>query len=82
MFFDIETNNKITYFDIPLHGNFGYNGISKMKNKIDKCHDSYFFISDSNNVQFAEELNNYIRNKYEYIDNHTRKIFLSLVFFF
>ena len=57
MFFDIECGNKITYFDVPLHGNFGYNGIEKMKNKISKLHDSYFFIQDNSNVQFANELN-------------------------
>ena len=68
MFFDIESNNKITYFDIPLHGNFGYNGIEKMKKKIDKCHNSYFFLSDSTNIQFSIEFNDYIRKKYDYVD--------------
>ena len=68
MFFDIESNNKITYFDIPLHGNFGYNGIEKMKKKIDKCHNSYFFLSDSANIQFSIEFNDYIRKKYDYVD--------------
>lgn len=68
MFFDIECGNKITYFDVPLHGNFGYNGIEKMKNKISKSHDSYFFIQDSNNVQFANELNDYIRSNYKFIE--------------
>lgn len=68
MFFDIECGNKITYFDVPLHGNFGYNGIEKMKNKISKSHDSYFFIQDNNNVQFANELNDYIRSNYKFIE--------------
>lgn len=67
MFFDIESNNKITYFDIPLHGNFGYNGIKKMKKKITNCHDSYFFLNDSGNSQFAIELNDYIRKHYDYV---------------
>lgn len=68
MFFDIESNHKITYFDIPLHGNFGYNGIENMKKKIDECHDSYFFLNGSSNSQFAIELNDYIRKHYDYVD--------------
>lgn len=68
MFFDIEAEHKITYFDIPLHGNFGYNGISKMKNRIAKLHNSYFFIQDNSNGQFANELNDFIRSNYDFIE--------------
>lgn len=68
MFFDIENNNKIDYFDVPLYGNFGYNGLDNMKRKIDQCHKCYFFISDSDNNQFARELNDYIRDNYSCVE--------------
>ena len=61
MYFDIESDKKITYFDIPLYGNFGYDGLNKMKKKISNMHDTYFFVSDSENRQYANELNNYVR---------------------
>ena len=31
MFFDVMSDHKITYFDVPDNGNFGYDGINKMK---------------------------------------------------
>ena len=69
MYFDIESNKRITYFDIPLYGNFGYDGINKMKKKIDNMHDVYFFIKDDKNRQFANKLTKYIRNNTEYKEN-------------
>ena len=70
MFFDIETNHKITYLDIPLYGNYGYDGINKMKKRISKLKDSYMFIQESNNKQYAIEINNYIRNNYKLIEKY------------
>lgn len=67
MFFDITTNHDITYFDVPLYGNFGYKGISKMKKKIDQLHDVYFYIDSHSNIQYAKELYLYIKNKGEKI---------------
>ena len=69
MYFDIESNKKITYFDIPLYGNFGYDGLNKMKKKIDNMHDTYFFILDNDDVQYANELNRYARKHSKYIEN-------------
>jgi len=60
MFFDIMSNHQITYFDIPNDGNFGYNGISKMKNKIDDMHDVYFYINKREDTQFCMEIYDYI----------------------
>ena len=60
MFFDIMSNHQITYFDIPNDGNFGYNGISKMKNKIDNMHDVYFYINIREDTQFCMEIYDYI----------------------
>ena len=61
MFFDISTNHKITYFDIPLYGNFGYNGVNNMKKRIDSIHDAYFFIQFNDDRQFSDEIYNYIK---------------------
>lgn len=44
MIIDIISNRKITYFDITLKGNYGYNGTKKMITKIDNLKDVYFFI--------------------------------------
>lgn len=44
MIIDIISNRKITYFDITLKGNYGYNGTEKMITKIDNLKDVYFFI--------------------------------------
>ncbi len=44
MFYDIVTDKEITYFDVLLKGNYGYNGTKKMQDKIDAMHDVYFFI--------------------------------------
>ena len=70
MFFDLESNHRVTYFDIPLYGNFGYNGIEKMKSKIDKLSGSYFFIKDDGNGQFVNVLNDYIRDNYRFIEKY------------
>ncbi len=68
MIFDVSLDHKITYFDIPLYGNFGYHGVDSMILKIEDMHDTYFYIQDSHNVQFCIELNQYIRKHYELID--------------
>lgn len=44
MFYDLTTDKEISYFDVLLKGNYGYKGTSKMKKKIEKMHDVYFFI--------------------------------------
>ena len=68
MYFDIESNKKITYFDIPLYGNFGYDGLNKMKKKIDSMHNTYFFVLDSTNRQYVNKLNDYVKKNYKYIE--------------
>lgn len=63
MYFDIESGHKITYFDIPLYGNFGYNGFNRMKKTIDEMHDTYVFVLDNVNRQYVNQLNDYVREK-------------------
>lgn len=69
MFFDVTSDRELTYFDMPLYGNFGYKGLDKMISKIDNMRDVYFFISDNDNRQFAKEIYNHIKDNYEYIDS-------------
>ena len=76
MYFDIESDKKITYFDIPLYGNFGYNGLNKMKNKIENMHDTYFFLLDNDNRQFVNKLTKYVRKNAKYVENiHNYQIY-------
>ena len=65
---DIESNKKITFFDIPLYGNFGYNGLNRMKDKIDNMHNTYIFVLDNENRQYVNVLNDYVREKYPLIE--------------
>lgn len=69
MYFDIESNKKITFFDIPLYGNFGYDGLNKMKRKIDNMHNTYFFVRYDTNRQFANELVKHIKDNSVYKEN-------------
>lgn len=44
MLFDVASNKKITYFDVPLKGNYGYNGTRKVIKRVSKMHNVVFFI--------------------------------------
>lgn len=74
MFFNIITDKRIDYFSINNYGNYGYNGINKMKKKIDNMHDVYFYLNDCTNRQSATEINEYIIDnsqfKYEIMGNN------------
>lgn len=69
MLIDIASDHEITYFNIPLYGNFGYNGVNKMIKKISDVHDTYFFIEDSKNRQYAHELSDYVRKIGKKVDD-------------
>ena len=60
MFFDIASDHEITYFDIPLYGNFGYDGVDTMKEKVDAMHDVYFYVQSHPNIQYCDEVYDYI----------------------
>ena len=73
MLFDIASNKKITYFDMPLTGNYGYNGTKKMINKVKKQHNNYYFINicthkKENVTQLDFELIEYIINNSKKVD--------------
>jgi len=68
-FYKITNHQKITYFDLPNYGNYGYDGFSKMKKRIDQQHDVYFIIfymdkkRKEYNQQYYVELADYIKKK-------------------
>lgn len=78
MYFDIISDYDISYFDIPLYGNYGYNGTSKMMDRVKNMHD-YYFLIDMNkykkiknkeiiNEQLDVDLINYIINNSDRVD--------------
>ncbi len=68
----IVNDKKISYFDVLYDGNYGFNGIDKMKKKIDKMHNQIFIVSkiDYNSKdefsQFSKSLAKYV------MDNNTK----------
>lgn len=69
MIYDIASNRTITYFDMPLNGNYGYLGISKMKKRISSMHDVYFYVENHNNSQFSKEIYSYIVSQGEFVSS-------------
>ena len=73
MFYDITHDRKITYYNVPLHGNYGYNGNHKLLERIESEEDCYFIIMDHaedyNIDQFAIEAVDYIQEHYELVDS-------------
>lgn len=71
--FSIINDRKLSYFDIFLDGNFGYNGNNKMMRRVDELHDQIFIVAKNEvnsvnmNDQFANEV-------YEYIISVSKKI--------
>ena len=68
MSYNISHDRNISYFDIFLYGNHGYNGTKKMINKIKKMKNQYFIINmgeyedskNQKNNQFNVEIIDYI----------------------
>ena len=46
-FFKIMANEKLDYFDLPNHGNYGYNGINMMVSKLKNEHNVLFILDKS-----------------------------------
>lgn len=74
-FYKMNNNLELTYFDLPNYGNYGYNGIGLMKNKIVNLNDKYIVIdsyacqSKSSNQQYIKELVDYIKLNGKYVKN-------------
>lgn len=73
MLFDVASNKKITYFDMPLTGNYGKRGTAGMIEKISQMHDKIIFINICNH----EELKDKTQLDYEitkYVIKNSKKI--------
>ena len=73
-FYTNYKNRDFTYYDIPMYGNFGYDGINKMIKKIENTHNQYFAIgmgdytNPNENSQFYKEVCKYVIDNYEFVD--------------
>ena len=71
VFYDIVLDKKITYFDVPLTGNYGHLGTDNMINKLED--DTYYFISkkysNSSVSQFDTKLCDYIIENSRLVDS-------------
>ena len=76
--YNISRDRKLTYFDVPLYGNFGYGGSKKMINKIKRMHNQIFIVSmaDYENKfkysQFSKELAGYVIKTCKKIDDNKK----------
>lgn len=73
MFYDIAVNNPITYFDVTLRGNYGYNGTNKMIQKVKNIQQQIFFI-DMNRYKYLNDKNQLDKKLIKYIIEHSKKI--------
>ena len=71
---DISSDNEITYFNVLLYGNWGYNIDKTVMNKFDKIHNTYLFVekkelSNNNGNQDYLYLFEYVEKNYKMIDS-------------
>lgn len=71
MFYDIVTDKKINYYDVPLTGNYGKEGNKKLINMLENK--NYYFIheeyKDRGVSQFDIEFCEYVINNSKLVDN-------------
>jgi hypothetical protein len=73
--YHISSDQDITYYDVFLYGNFGYNGNSNLIKEINSMHNKYFIIdmndynNESVNCQFNKEIADYIMDNYSKVDS-------------
>lgn len=70
----ISSNRQLSYFDVLLYGNFGYDGTKKMIDKVTKMHDQIFIVSiadyeqDYEYSQFDKEISKFVMDSSVKID--------------
>ena len=72
-FFQIIHSNRLSYFDLPNYGNYGYNGIDKMLTRINQQHDCYFVL-DYTLLEKQDVNQQYIVELGEYVVEHSKKV--------
>jgi len=73
MLFDVAARKEITYFDVTLKGNYGYDGTSKMIEKVEDMNNKYFYI----NEEQLDKYQDFTQLDYkliDYIRKNSRKI--------
>lgn len=73
MNYTIINDRKFSYFDVLYDGNYGYNGIKKMKKKIDGMHNQIFVIS-MNDYKNSDEFSQFSKELAKYIMYNSKKI--------
>ena len=73
MFYTLDLNIDNYYFDMPLRGNFGKDGISKMIEKLKNLDNNTIILIDNDETkytiyQFQEELKEYVKQNCKYIE--------------
>lgn len=71
---DLTTNHKITYFNVMLYGNFGYDIETKSTQLINELEDTYIFIERSNTKKSKNEYSQYYYPAYKYVKDNYEKI--------
>lgn len=72
-YYKIIHDKKIDYFDLPNYGNYGYQGIEKMKERIEEKHHCYFVL-DSKLLKDENPFQQYIKELGFYVIEHSDKI--------
>ena len=73
-FMDISSNNRISYFNVMLYGNWGYDIEKKVVLKLNSLHNTYIFINRfmidcrDDKLQDYYPIYNYIDKNYELVD--------------
>lgn len=73
MFYTLDLNIDNYYFDMPLRGNFGKDGTSKMIEKLKNLDNNTIILIDNDETkytiyQFQEELKEYVKQNCKYIE--------------
>lgn len=73
MFYTLDLNIDNYYFDMPLRGNFGKDGTSKMIEKLKNLDNNTIILIDNDETkytiyQFPEELKEYVKQNCKYIE--------------
>ena len=85
MWLEIINDEKFDFFSELNRGNYGYNGLNKLKSKVDKMHDTYFIVNFDDYMyaknkivdnhyetsQFDYEIVDYIINNFEKIEDYS-----------
>ena len=68
---DIASDNKITYFNVMLYGNWGYDIDKKVMDKFNNIHNTYIFVEEKQERVYGNQDYFYI---YDYIESNYNKI--------